>query len=135
VLLAFVDRHEDVRRLHVAVDEPTPMGGVERRGDRPEQAHGPIRSERTLVRDQRPQIVPTDVAHRDEEVLLDLARLVHRHDVRVFQTGLELRLAGEPRPERVVGGELRREDLDRDAATEPAVLREIDDAHPAPTQE
>ena len=45
------------------------------------------------------------------------------------------RLAQEPLAERLVLGQLRREQLERDLPLQPQVLGQVDDAHPAPAEQ
>ncbi len=59
---------------------------------------------------------------------------VDRGDVRMVERGESPRLALQPREPVGVRRELRREDLDRDLAAEPRVMRPIDLAHPARAQ-
>ena len=63
---------------------------------------------------QRLQVRPVDVAHRDVENSLGVARVVDRDDVRVEQRGGRSGLADEPFAEALVLGQLRREQLEGD---------------------
>ena len=131
VLLLLVLRHQDVRRLDVAVDQARAVRGVQGARDRPQEPDRPFGRKAPLLRDERSEVGPPHVTHRDEQLSLDLARLVDRHDVRMVQPRGELGLPNETAPERLVVGQLVGEDLDRDAALEPRILRQVDDAHPA----
>ena len=102
---------EDVRRLHVAVDEPERMRGVEGVRDLPRDRDRASRLEGALATQQRLQVGSVDVPHRDEEASFRLARLVHRDDVRMVEAGRESRLAQKPFAEAGVIGEPLEEDL------------------------
>ena len=60
-----------------------------------------------------------------------LADVEDGHDVGVVQPGRRLRLAAEPRPQLLVGEQVRRQHLDGDAAAQGFVLGLVDHAHPA----
>ena len=60
-----------------------------------------------------------------------LVEAVHGGDVRVIQRGQELGLALEAREAVLVGGQRRRQRLDRDFAAELGIARAIDLAHAA----
>jgi hypothetical protein len=76
---------EDVRRLDVAVHETALVGGVERSCDLSDEGDCALGRQRTLSPEQRLQVRPVDVPHRDVEESLDLPRVVDRHDVRVIE--------------------------------------------------
>ena len=78
-------RDEDVPRLHIAVHEPSRMCRVERARHLTDDRRGAVRLERTVRPQQGLQILPFDVPHRDEQDTADLARLVDRDDVRMFE--------------------------------------------------
>ena len=80
-------RNEDVGRLDVAMHQPLRVRGVERARHLPEYVERAVRRESALVRDQRLQIDPLDVAHRDVEHALGLTRLEDRHDAGVVEPG------------------------------------------------
>ena len=122
---------QDVRRLHVAVDEPLRVRGVERVGDLRGDRDRARRLERALATQQRLQVGPVDVAHRDEEAAVGLARLVDRDDVRVVEARGEPRLAEHPLAEPFVVGEALAQQLQGDRALEPHVERAVHLAHAA----
>ena len=61
----------------------------------------------------------------------DVLDAVDRGDVRMIQRREQARLALEAREPLGIGGERRRQDLDRDVAAEPGVARAVDLAHAA----
>ena len=89
-----VEQH--VRGLDVAVDEPVRVGRVERVRDLRGDGDGPLRRQGALAPQQRLEVGPVDVAHRDEQAAVGLARLVDRDDVRVVEARREPRLAEHP---------------------------------------
>jgi hypothetical protein len=126
---ARVEQH--VRRLDVAVDEPARMGRIQGRGDRRHDRGDPVGRERSLPVEQRPHVAAGDVAHRDEQDAARLAGLVQRDDVRVIDGGGGLGLPVEPLPERLVGGQRRSQDLERDDPAELLVASTEYRRHPA----
>ena len=109
---------EDVGRLDVAVDEPALVGGVERRGDRVDDSRSVPRFERPLAVQDAAQIGAVDQVHRHEQQPVLLPRVVDRDDVRVSDRDRDPRLLGEAAAKTLVGGERRRDDLQRDEMVE-----------------
>ena len=107
------------------------MRGVERRGDLGDDLGDPARRQRPELADQRAHVAAADVPHRDEQHAARLAGLEDRDDVRVIDRGGGPRLADESLPERVVGGQRRRQDLQRDRPVEPLVVRAEHHGHAA----
>ena len=105
---------EDVRGLHITVNHPPRMRGVEGAGDLRPETETTCRRQRLALLQQRLQVRPFDVAHRDVENPVGIARVVDRDDVRVRDRGRSARLANEPLAEAFVLGKLRREQLQRD---------------------
>jgi hypothetical protein len=65
--------------------------------------------------------VPVDELHHEEADAVDLLDREQGDDVRVIEAGDAARLAFEPRQAVRIGGERRRQDLDRDLPSEPGV--------------
>ena len=122
---------QDVRRLHVPVDEPLCMRGVERVGDLRGDRDGARGCERALAPEQRLEVDPVHVAHRDEQAAVCLAGLVDRNDVRVVEARGEPRLPQHPLAEPLVIGEAFAQELQGDGALEPHVERAVHLAHAA----
>ena len=122
---------EDVRRLHVTVDEPTGVGGVQRGRDLAHESERPFGVERRVTREERAQVRALHVTHGDIEMAVRLPRVVDRYDVGVIETGGKLRFTEEARAEALVLRLLGRDQLERDRSSEPRVERPVDDAHAA----
>ena len=127
-----VEQH--VRGLHVAMHEAAGMGGIERARDLREDAYGIARLQATLLQALL-QVAVLDVAHRDVEEVLGRPGLVDRDDVRMVDRRGQLRLTKEALAERLVLGEARSEQLERNLPLEPQILGQVDDAHAAPAQQ
>ena len=69
---------QDIRRLHVAVDEPTRMSRVERRGDLSADGDGAGRLERALGSKERSEVGAVHEPHREIQAAVDVARVVDR---------------------------------------------------------
>ena len=122
---------EDVRRLHVTVDEPTGMGGVQSGSDLADERQRPLWIERRVAREQRAEVGALHVTHGDVEMAVRLARVVDGYDAGVIETGGKLRFTEEARAEALVLRLLGRDQLERDRPSEPRVESPVHDAHPA----
>ena len=124
---AVVRRDEDVRRLHVPVNKPACMGGVERGADLPEDPERPTHGERPFFREDGLQVAPVDAGHRDVEQPVLLPRVVDGADAGMVESGRELRLPQEAGAE--VGlAERRGQELERGRTAEADVLGQVHDA-------
>ena len=133
-LVAGAGSDQDVRRLDVSMDEPTGMGEIERARDLGQQVDR-LRGRQGALPEPGPQVGPFDVAHRDEQVPVGLARLVDRNDVRMVDRRCEFGLGQEAFAEGSAGGEGRGQDLQRDLTLEAEILCEVDLAHPAASEQ
>ena len=124
--------HQDVGRLDIPVHQAGGVRGVQRKGHRGDESHGPSRRQRTLPRQHLPQVTTMDEPHRDEQRPAGLAGLVHRDDVRVIHRRCGPRLGDEPAPERLVLGQPGREDLQRYRPVQPLIAGPEHDRHAAP---
>ena len=122
---------ENVCRLHVAVNQTAPMGGVEGVRDLREDPHRTLGRELPVAVEQRPQVAPLDVPHRQVELSLPLARLVDRDHARVIERRGEPRLLEKTGSEMLVLRELGRDQLQRDRPLQRQIPRAVHDAHPA----
>ena len=126
---AAIDQH--VAGLDISVDQADRVCGVERAGellDDPDRDWG---GEPALGADQRLQVAAGDVAHRDVVDAVDLARVVDREDVRMVEARGERRLLHKAFADRVVGGQIGGQYLQRDIAREADLGRVIDSSGPA----
>ena len=124
-------RDQDVPGLDVAMDQVALVRGVEAVRGLLEDEQRPPHPQRAFATDQGLEIAALDVAHRDEELAVDLAGVEDRHDVGVVELGCPARLALEAVAVRLVVAEHRGEQLQRDPAAEAHVLGQVDHAHAA----
>ena len=82
---------QDVRGLHIAVDEASGVRCVERACDLRDQREGLRRSEWPSLEEDL-HVLALDEAHRDEDPPVGLTGLIDRDDVRVVERGGKLRL-------------------------------------------
>jgi hypothetical protein len=122
---------QQVLRLHVPVHQPQAVRGVQRPGRLAEQGDGGLRRQRPAPGDPLPQVPAGDEAHRDVQQPVAFPDVVDGDDVRVVHRGGDARFIEEAGAEDVVGGDLGRQHLQRDAGAEPRVLRLVHDAHGA----
>ena len=123
-----LDQH--VRRLDVAVDDVELVRVGERVRDLARDHERVVHRQPGLAPEPVAQGLALDVGHDVVEEAVGLARVVQGKDVRVGQAGGDLDLAHEALgTER--DGDVLPEDLDRDAARLPEVLRQIHRRHPA----
>jgi len=78
---------EHVAGLDVAVHEPVPVRLVEAGRDLLDQRERALGLEPRAALEHLAQVGPLDVAHRDEQVTVGLAGLVHGHHMRVLDPG------------------------------------------------
>ena len=135
VLAAGGASDEHVARLHVAVDEPLFVGGVEGARGLLRERDDALGVERPFVRDEPREIRALHVAHREEEHSLGFPCPEDRNDVRMVERGGQLRLAQEALPEALVARVLGREDLQRHRPTEIRVPGAVDRAHAAASEQ
>jgi hypothetical protein len=124
--------HHHVVRLEVAVDEP---GGV-RRSEAPpdvEECSSDLRPAALRLLEPARERDAVDELHRDVDLALERADLVHRDDVGMRHLGHRLRLANEPRLHlaRAIAVRVGAQQLERHLAIELWIVRRIDDAHAA----
>jgi hypothetical protein len=122
---------EDVPGLHVTMDQPAAMSGVERGGDLNADPGNLLGRQGPALPEHGLEVVPVDVAHGDVEVALPFARVQDRDDVGVAYPRRCARLAHEPFPEGLIQREVRIHHLERDRRAEARVLGSIDDPHAA----
>ena len=119
---------QDVLRLDVAVDEPLAVGVVERAARLGRDPDRLGHRQRTLPPEPIAEALAADERHGEPEEPVALARVVHRADVGVLQTGCGLDLPAEA-VHAHAGGQLGEEDLHHDLAAERRLHRQEDPAH------
>ncbi len=122
--------HEQVGRLHVAVDDPLGVRGVERIRDLGTQIEN-RRFRQRAGREERLERLPLEQLHRQEALFFVLAEIVDRADVRVVQRGSGAGLTLESFDRGRIVRQFRGEELQRDMSSEAQILGSIDDAHAA----
>ena len=122
---------QDVAGLHVPVDETSRVRGVERRRDLRHDLDRAIGRQRPPVRDQVPEIVSLEVAHRDVQDAVGLSGGVDGHDVGVLGGGRSLGLVDEALPERLVPRQVGTQQLEDDVATRRRLFGQVHGAHAA----
>ena len=118
------------------MDQPFPVGVVERFAGLAHQAQRLRHGERALAGEPLAQGLAVHVRHdveRPGRRLVGGAGVEQGEDVGVLEPGQDLDLEQEALGG-LAGDDLRAQDLDRDGAVVLAVAREIDHRHAAPTQ-
>jgi hypothetical protein len=122
---------EDVRRLHVPVDQAGRMGGRQGGQDRLHQVHHPVRPQGGLTAKEGTQALALEVLHHDVPDVVLLAGVEHAYDVGVGEAsgghGFPLEPLGETRIRR----QILTEDLDRDLPGQDLVAGPPDGGHAA----
>ena len=129
---ARVEQH--VGGLHVAMHKTARVGRIQGARHLRDDADR-VRRVQTAALQALLEVTPLDVAHGDEEDVLGRPGLVDRDDVRMVDRRGQLRLAQEAVTERLVLGEARSQQLERDLPLEPQILGQVDDAHAAQAQQ
>ncbi len=129
-----VGGEEDVARLHVAVDEPGPMGSVERSGDARPDVDRQLGAQPRLDVEDLAQTLAVDQLHHHRLASLVLEGVVDGDDVGVVEPGDGNRLATEPFGDDDVGGERGFEPLHGDPPVESDIGGEPYFRHPALTE-
>ncbi len=122
---------EHVARLHITVHQAAGVRLIQGRRHLADDVRHARRWQRALAIEQRAQVLPGDVTHRDEQAPVRLARVEDGNDVRMIDGRGGPHLPAEPLAERRVPGELGRQDLQRHRPAQPRVERTVDDRHPA----
>ncbi len=131
--LALGPLEQDVRRLHVAVDETPRVSGIQRRGNLMRQGGGVRGFEPPALGEQLMQARAIDEAHDDVEPTVGLTRLVDRRHVGVLDRSRQPGLPPEPLLKREIVQPLGGEDLQCPDLRQRGVAGPVDHAHPAAT--
>ena len=116
---------QDVRRLHIAVDDAVAMGRPQGAGDLREHRRGAFGRQRP-VGERVGEGAGLDQAHHEVGGTRLTPVVVQRDDVRVLEPGDELGLGLEPADERRVVGELGPDHLDRHLAPDDRLVGAVD---------
>ena len=125
---------QDVARLDVTVHQAVPVRDIECPARLTTHQHRLLGRQHMLGLEHPPQILSGHITHRDKQQVLMRAHVIDRDHIGVVERGRGPRLLQEPGPEHIVGGQLRRQHLQRYRAAQPRVLRLIHHAHPAAAQ-
>ena len=104
--------------------------GLERETDLRDDRGGPIGGEFLLLVEDRPEVLPLDVLHRDELHPLGRPEVEDPDDVGVRDLARRDQLVLEPFEDLPVPGEVAADDLDRHESVDLAVSRLVDGPHP-----
>ena len=107
------------------------VGAIERAADLDRHLQRVVRRQRAGPREARGQRLAFEELEHEEVGAGLGSDVVERADVRMIERRHGVRLAVEAGAQLGVGGELRRQHLDRDRAIEPRIARAVDLAHPA----
>ena len=136
-------RQSKVENLHVAggrahqvlgFEIPVDDAALVRDRQRPRDVeHGLDRARRheRAARELIPQRLAGHVLAGDVQVVVDFLEREHRRDAGVMQRCRRARFAPQPFTAGRIADKLRRDRLERDRASEPRVLGEVNDAHAA----
>jgi hypothetical protein len=116
------------------VDQALRVRLVQRARHLAEDVEGPRRIQRPFARQHLPEVLALHEPHDEEQHPFGLPGVVDRQDVGVVERGRQPGLTQEPLAEVLVGRELRRQHLQRDAAPQMDVFGRIDDALTTATQ-
>ena len=123
-------RDEDVRGLHVAVNDAVGVRGLEPVGDLDPELEDTVHRQRPAS-DRFLERAPVEQFHDDELLAVTLADVVDRADVRVIERRRDARLAPEPLERFRVRGEIRGQELHGNLAAEANILGTVHHAHSA----
>ena len=124
---------QDVGGLDVAVQQVALVRVVQRLGDGDHDLGdlGLGHPVRVALPQQPRRVGAVDIVHRDPELALEVAAIVHTDDVRMPQRGRDVGLAVEPLAILVVRRHRRGQYLERIAPRQPRMLGQIDLTHAA----
>ena len=126
---------EDVRGLHVAVDELARVRRIERVAHLADQMERALGLERPVLEQERAHVPPLDEPRREKELPSCGAGGVDGKDPRVVERGGEPRLAQEALPEGRIVHQVRRDQLQGDGPVECELGGAVHHAHPAPAHD
>ncbi len=118
---------QDVGRFDVAVQQAPLVGVVECPGHRGDDGAHVVYRHPVLILGfhQLSRIGALDVVHRNPQLILEVASVVHADDMRMKQRGAQVGFAVKPAPEFGIRRHVGRQDLERVAPRQPWVLSKI----------
>ena len=123
---------QDVVRLDIPVDDPPPVGVVERRCNVAKNARDPIEIETPMT--NRPlQRLPFDVLHGEKETTRLFPRLEDPNDVGVIEPGDRTHLPQKAGAMVVASKVFPVERLEGDGSPDPGIDGKVDTPHPTAT--
>jgi hypothetical protein len=122
---------EDVRRLHIPMHEAGRVRGIEPVCDLSSETDRALGIQPALSPKELSQVEPVHELHREVEDAVLLTGVDDRYDVRVIEARRRLGLTQEAPAEALVLCEIACEHLERDPASAPRVLCQIDGPHGA----
>src|SRR5205085_1797938 len=131
-----VGKHENIRRLDIAVNNTLAVRIVERVENLRHDLHNGCRRETLVALEAFLELAPFDELHGDEPGAAFFSEIVDRNDVGVTQASGGLRLASKARDDvlRVLARELIGADrFQRDDAFDERIVAFVNDAHGAAT--
>jgi hypothetical protein len=127
-----IGHEEDVLGLEIAVDDASPVGGVERRRDLAQDPQRVLGRQATEALEARVEGLALEELHDDVGAAVGVvAEVEDLHDAGIGDRGRGPGLVEEPLDDVLVGRQRRLQHLDRGAASEQRVLGQVDRAHAA----
>ena len=122
---------ENIRGLDVAVNDARAVRGIQRVGDFDAEREQRLQLQAAMPGESLLQRGAFQILHRDEGAAVLLADVMNGADVGMIQRGGGSSLAAEPAQRLPVPSEFVGQELERDEAAEPGVLRFVNDTHSA----
>ena len=122
---------EDVGGLDIAVNDACAVRGIQRIGDLDAERQHRVHLQPAMPGDCLLQRGALQILHGDEGAAVLLADVMNGADVGMIQGGRGSSLALEPAQRLPVASQFVRQELQRDEAMEPRVLRFVHHAHSA----
>ena len=126
----FSSRHEKIRRLYVAMDDPTFMGGIQGIGNLDAERQHHVDFKR-LASDAMFQCYAIEIFHGDKRLSVLIVDLVDRADVRMVQSGSRLRFPLKTAERLCILRDFIRQELERYKASKLYIFGLVNHAHPA----
>ena len=125
----------DVGRFQIAVQHALLVRRGQSGAEAARDVEGLIGGQATDAAQQRRQVLPIHVFHRDVMLALELADVVNAADVGMRNLARNADLVQKPLEQDTVGGQRRRQEFQRDRLAQLQIGSAVDLAHPAPADE